>query len=37
MLGGPLCVGSPGGLVEFVGGAVEHEAYVDVRVGLLDA
>lgn len=37
MFGGPLGVGSLGGLVEFVGGPVEDEAKVYVRVALLDA
>lgn len=37
MLSGPLCVGSLGGLVEFVGGSVEDKANVNVRVAGLDA
>jgi hypothetical protein len=37
MLDGPLGVGGLGGLVEFVGGPVEDETKVYVRVALLDA
>jgi len=37
MLLGPLCVGGLGGLAEAIGGPIEHEAYVDAGVTVLDA